>query len=101
MAMLQVGAHMFVLHHLLLIVGMVFTFRQRIPSAQYVNVLDAKHSDVYPRAVPDAQVFAEHARRAGVNPSSHVVIYSNTERAGYFLSGRGCWTFKVSVISMI
>ncbi|XP_052226660.1 3-mercaptopyruvate sulfurtransferase-like isoform X2 [Dreissena polymorpha] len=67
---------------------------QRIPSAQYVNVLDAKHSDVYPRAVPDAQVFAEHARRAGVNPSSHVVIYSNTEKAGYFLSGRGCWTFK-------
>ncbi|XP_052800884.1 thiosulfate sulfurtransferase-like isoform X1 [Mya arenaria] len=67
---------------------------KHIPGAQYMNILNADHSDLYPRAIPHVDTFTEMARAAGVNADSHVVVYSNSDKAGYFLSGRGWWSFK-------
>lgn len=57
--------------------------------------MDADHCDVYPRNIPSVDTFTNHARAAGVNNSSHVVVYSDTDIHGYLVSGRGWWTFKV------
>jgi len=62
--------------------------------------MDAEHCDVYPRNVPSVDTFTTHAKSAGVNKASHVVVYSDTDVHGFQLSGRGWWTFKVSVLSI-
>lgn len=62
--------------------------------------MDANHCDVYPRQIPDTETFTQHAQAAGVNSSSHVVVYSNSDAHGYLVSGRGWWTFKVTKSSL-
>lgn len=68
--------------------------KQHIPGAQYLNVLDAEHTDIYPRNIPSVESFTDKAQKAGINASSRIVVYSNSDKAGYFLSGRGWWTLK-------
>lgn len=68
--------------------------KRHIPGAQYVNILDAQHTEIYPRNIPSAESFTEKAQKAGINPDSHVIIYSDTDKACYFISGRGWWTFR-------
>ena len=80
----------------LVCVSRSFHCSKHIPGAQYVNVLNAEHDAIFPRALPDADTFTDMARRAGVSDQSHVIVYSKSDRAGYFLSGRGWWTFKVT-----
>jgi len=65
-----------------------------IPSAVYFNVMDGDHTDMFPRNLPQQDNFQQKAQKAGINPDSHVVIYSDSDACGYFLSGRAWWTFK-------
>lgn len=69
--------------------------RRHIPGAAYLNVLIGPHSDSFPRNIPQQDVFQKNARDVGVNDNSHVIVYSNSEKYGFFVSGRAWWTFKV------
>lgn len=61
-----------------------------------MDVMDANHCEVYPRQVPDVESFVDKAQAAGVNNSSYVIVYSDTDAHGFLVSGRGWWTFKVT-----
>ena len=56
---------------------------------------------MYPRNVPTQEKFENIAQEAGINADSHVVVYSSSDRCGYFLSGRGWWSFKVEQMIII
>ena len=58
--------------------------------------MSAVHTEMFPRQLPTSESFTELAQKAGINTDSHVVVYSNSDRAGYFIAGRGWWTFRVS-----
>jgi 3-mercaptopyruvate sulfurtransferase SseA len=58
--------------------------------------MSGEHTDMFPRNLPTPETFTEQAQKAGVNTDSHVIVYSNSDRAGYFIAGRGWWTFRVS-----
>ena len=71
------------------------TSRNHIPGAVYINPLCGEHTEMYPRNVPTREKIENMAQEAGINADSHVVVYSSSDRCGYFLSGRGWWSFKV------
>ena len=73
-------------------------FRCHIPGAVYLNLLSGDNTDMYPRNIPPKEQFENSAQEAGINADSHVIVYSSTDWCGYFLSGRGWWSFKVSII---
>ncbi|KAL4223295.1 hypothetical protein ACF0H5_016766 [Mactra antiquata] len=68
--------------------------KQHIPGSQYLNIMCGDHTDIYPRNIPTTQQFTDIVQAVGVNTTSHVVVYSSSDRAGYFMAGRGWWTFK-------
>ena len=53
------------------------------------------HTELFPRNLPSPEVFQEAARAVGVNDDSRVVVYSDSDNNGFFLSGRAWWTFTV------
>lgn len=67
--------------------------KQHIPGARYIDVLSADHNDIFPRNIPTAEAFTQMAQEAGINSDSHIIVYSNSDRAGYFIAGRGWWSF--------
>ncbi|XP_060583942.1 thiosulfate sulfurtransferase-like [Ruditapes philippinarum] len=69
--------------------------KQHIPGARYIDVMSGEHTDMFPRNLPTPETFTEQAQKAGVNTDSHVIVYSNSDRAGYFIAGRGWWTFRI------
>ncbi|XP_046546599.1 thiosulfate sulfurtransferase-like [Haliotis rubra] len=70
--------------------------KDHIPGSVYFNVFDiAVHTELHPRNIPNLDVFQKAARDAGINNTSHVVIYSNTDFCSFFISGRVWWTFKI------
>ena len=69
--------------------------REHIPSAVFLNVMDAEHTDLFPRNIPTPDSFGRLTRAAGINQDTHVVIYSNSHTCGFFCSGRGWWSFRV------
>ena len=75
---------------------MEFCFREHIPGAVYMNMFEADHNQNFPRNLPKAETVQEKARAAGINKDSHVVVYSDLAFCGFFIGGRGWWTFKVS-----
>ncbi|XP_045171367.1 thiosulfate sulfurtransferase-like [Mercenaria mercenaria] len=68
--------------------------KQHIQGARYIDVLSAEHTDMYPRNIPTVEAFTLVAQQAGINSDSHIIVYSNSDRAGYFMAGRGWWTFR-------
>lgn len=68
--------------------------RCHISGAVYLNTICGENTDVYPRAIPSEEKFEQLARVAGINVDSHVIVYSSSDRCGYFISGRGWWSFK-------
>lgn len=69
--------------------------KRHIPGAQYLNVLVGPHTHELPRSLPPLDVFQESARAAGINQDSHVILYSDSDNCGFFLSSRAWWTFLV------
>ncbi|KAL8561081.1 hypothetical protein ACOMHN_031025 [Nucella lapillus] len=69
--------------------------KRRIPGARYLNVMVGPHTELFPRNLPPHEVFQEAARAAGVNEDSHVILYSDTDNYGFFMSGRAWWTFTI------
>lgn len=65
-----------------------------IKGARYINVMNGENTELFPRNLPTAEKFQESVRAVGVNNNSHIVLYSNSDFCGYFLSGRAWWTFK-------
>ncbi|XP_033747542.1 thiosulfate sulfurtransferase-like isoform X2 [Pecten maximus] len=68
---------------------------EHVPGASYLSVMEGKHTDLFPRNVPDVDAFQESVRTAGVDSDTHVIIYSDSDASGFFLSGRAWWTFKL------
>ncbi|OWF44897.1 thiosulfate sulfurtransferase-like [Mizuhopecten yessoensis] len=68
---------------------------EHVPGAVYLSTMEGKHTDMFPRNIPDADAFQESVRAAGVDADSHVIVYSDSDACGFFLSGRAWWTFKV------
>ncbi|KAL3857664.1 hypothetical protein ACJMK2_012308 [Sinanodonta woodiana] len=66
-----------------------------IPGAVYMNVMDGQHNEYFPRNIPTSDQLEEKLQQAGIDHDSHVVIYSNSDNAGFFMSGRAWWTFKL------
>ncbi|KAK3598972.1 hypothetical protein CHS0354_024644 [Potamilus streckersoni] len=66
-----------------------------IPGAVYINVMDGENNDYFPRNIPNSDKFEEKLQQAGINHDSHVVIYSSSDNAGFLISGRAWWTFKL------
>lgn len=72
-------------------------FKQRhIPQARHINILAGPHTKDFPRNLSPLDDFQENARAAGINQDSHVILYSDSDNFGFFLSGRAWWTFVVS-----
>ena len=69
-----------------------------IPGARYIDVMVGPHSALFPRSLPPPEVFQQSARAAGIQEDSHVIIYSDSDNCGFFLSARAWWTFLVSPI---
>lgn len=69
--------------------------KRHIAGAMYFDVMVGPHTELLPRNIPPAEAFQQQARAAGVNEDSHVIVYSDTENHGFFLSGRAWWTFTV------
>nr|KAG5685866.1 hypothetical protein BaRGS_023688 [Batillaria attramentaria] len=81
-------------------------YKQRhIPGAVFFNVMVGPHTDLFPRNLPTPEVFQDLTRAAGVNDDSHVILYSDSDNCGFFMSGRAWWTFtmfgakKVSILN--
>ncbi|XP_060079697.1 thiosulfate sulfurtransferase-like [Ylistrum balloti] len=68
---------------------------EHVPNASYLSVMEGIHNDMFPRNVPDIEAFQDSVRKAGVNADSHVIVYSDSDACGFFLSGRAWWTFKL------
>lgn len=68
--------------------------REHIPGAQYFNIMDDNHTDMYPRNLPSVENFQSRARALGVNNDSHLVLYSKTPHGGLFACGRAWLTFS-------
>ncbi|XP_069136054.1 thiosulfate sulfurtransferase-like [Argopecten irradians] len=68
---------------------------EHVPGASYLSVMEGKHTDMFPRNIPDVEAFQESVRAAGVDSDTHVIIYSDSDACGFFLSGRAWWTFKL------
>lgn len=68
--------------------------RCHIPGAVYLNILCGDNTDMYPKNIPSKEQFEIAVQEAGINANSHVIIYSTSNFCGYFLSGRGWWSFK-------
>lgn len=68
--------------------------RCHIPGARYINIMDADHTEMYPRNISNPDRFTSLVQQAGISNSTHVVVYSTSDKAGYFIAGRGWWTFK-------
>lgn len=68
--------------------------KQHIPGARYFDVLSGEHTEMFPRNVHTAEQFTHLAQKAGINSDTQIIVYSNSDRAGYFISGRGWWTFR-------
>ncbi|ESO97425.1 hypothetical protein LOTGIDRAFT_115146, partial [Lottia gigantea] len=66
-----------------------------IPGAVFIDVMEADHTDLYPRNIPSIEVFERKVQEVGIGNDSHVIVYSDTDNAGYFMSGRGWWNFKI------
>ncbi|XP_076473018.1 thiosulfate sulfurtransferase-like [Babylonia areolata] len=68
---------------------------RHLPGARYLDVMVGPHTPLFPRNLPPLQVFQDAARAAGVRESSHVVLYSDSNNCGFFMSSRAWWTFTV------
>lgn len=68
--------------------------REHIPGAQFFNIMDDNHTDMYPRNLPSVENFQSRARAIGINNDSHLVLYSKSQHGGLFVSGRAWWTFS-------
>lgn len=68
--------------------------REHIPGAQFFNIMDDNHTDMYPRNLPSGENFQSRARAIGINNDSHLVLYSKSQHGGLFVSGRAWWTFS-------
>lgn len=67
-----------------------------IPGAVYLKVMDESQFSVqYPRNLPDINTFQQNVRECGISSDDHVILYSNSDMNGFFISGRAWWTFKV------
>jgi 3-mercaptopyruvate sulfurtransferase SseA len=51
--------------------------------------------ELLPRNKPAIDKFQLTAREAGINNDDHVIVYSNSDINGYYMSGRAWWTLKV------
>uniref|UniRef100_K1RDC1 3-mercaptopyruvate sulfurtransferase n=1 Tax=Magallana gigas TaxID=29159 RepID=K1RDC1_MAGGI len=69
--------------------------REHIPGAQFFNIMDDNHTDMYPRNLPSVENFQSRARAIGINNDSHLVLYSKSQHGGLFVSGRAWWTFSL------
>ncbi|XP_041378724.1 thiosulfate sulfurtransferase-like isoform X2 [Gigantopelta aegis] len=69
--------------------------KEHIPGAVFINVMDAEHTNLFPRNIPTLESFGKFARAVGINRDSHVIIYSNSHTCGFFCSGRGWWSFRI------
>ncbi|KAK3084144.1 hypothetical protein FSP39_008942 [Pinctada imbricata] len=56
--------------------------------------MEADHNEMFPRNLPDPEIFQSRVRDIGVNDNSHLVLYSNSDMSGFFMSGRAWLTFK-------
>ena len=71
-------------------------FSCHIPGAVHLKVLDEEEfSELLPRNKPAIDKFQLTAREAGINNDDHVIVYSNSDINGYYMSGRAWWTLKV------
>ena len=73
----------------------LYPCRNHIPGAVYLNTICGENTDMFPRNIPSKEKFESVAQEAGINAESHVIVYSSSDRCGYFISGRGWWSFKV------
>jgi 3-mercaptopyruvate sulfurtransferase SseA len=56
---------------------------------------EEEFSELLPRNKPAIDKFQLTAREAGINNDDHVIVYSNSDINGYYMSGRAWWTLKV------
>lgn len=67
-----------------------------IPGAVFFKIMDeAEFSEIFPRNLPAIDTFEQTAREAGINKDDHIILYSDSDMNGFFMSGRAWWTFKV------
>ncbi|CAG2228036.1 unnamed protein product [Mytilus edulis] len=66
-----------------------------IPGAVFFKIMDeAEFSEIFPRNLPAIDTFEQTAREAGINKDDHIILYSDSDMNGFFMSGRAWWTFK-------
>ena len=79
------------------LMSICFLFRKHIPGACFFNIMEGvTHTEYLSRNIPEEYKFEVQARRLGITPDSHVIVYDACPgKAGFFIGGRAWWMFRV------